>query len=97
VDGVPAERRLSRGQQKLLVYGLMFALARLIVRREGERPVILIDDLPAELDEINRLLVLRRTIELGMQAIVTATHLGPALPDLPIRAFHVEHGRLTAD
>jgi DNA replication and repair protein RecF len=97
VNGVPAERRLSRGQQKLLVYALMFALARLIVRREGERPVILIDDLPAELDESNRLLVLRRTIELGMQAIVTATHLVPVLPDLPIRTFHVEHGRLTAD
>lgn len=97
VNGVPAERRLSRGEQKLLVYGLMFGLARLIAQGDGEQPVMLIDDLPAELDEKNRLLVLGRTVELGMQTIATATHLAPTWGNLPIRMFHVEHGRLRPD
>ncbi|MFP4146303.1 MAG: DNA replication/repair protein RecF [Halorhodospira sp.] len=46
---LPAADALSRGQQKLLVVALLIAEIRLWAER-GLAPVLLIDDLPAELD-----------------------------------------------
>ncbi len=48
-DRIPAADALSRGQQKLLVVALLVAEVQLWAR-QGLAPVLLIDDLPAELD-----------------------------------------------
>jgi DNA replication and repair protein RecF len=95
VDGVSAERRLSRGQQKVLVYALVFGLVNLARELSGEAPVILIDDLPAELDRDNRLRVMQRLLTLGIQAFVTGIEFDPAIESMALTRFHVEHGHLT--
>lgn len=50
INGVPAKDALSRGQQKLLLYGLQIAQGVLLKQLTNKRSIYLIDDLLAELD-----------------------------------------------
>jgi DNA replication and repair protein RecF len=90
--GTEAQHRLSRGQQKLLVMALLLASSRAMHAR-GEA-VLLIDDLPAELDVARRQDVLKVLVEVGAQAFIT-TNERSAIPvaDAAAKWFHVEHGR----
>lgn len=63
---------LSRGQQKLLVIALVLAQAELYRRHTGDACILLIDDLPSELDPANRTRVTQVLAELGAQLFVTA-------------------------
>ncbi|MGB5064627.1 MAG: DNA replication and repair protein RecF, partial [Candidatus Competibacter sp.] len=85
VAGHPPGAALSRGQQKLLVIALLLAQAELYRRRLGEACILLIDDLPAELDPGNRARVSCALAELDTQLFVTA--IEPGLLDIaPWRA-----------
>lgn len=72
LDGQSAELCLSRGQQKLLVIALVAAQARLYRAHHGQACILLIDDLPAELDPDNRQRVMTCLAGLGSQLFVTA-------------------------
>jgi len=50
IDGVPAEDKLSRGQQKILVSTLLLIQAKLFQTLTGRKCILLIDDVAAELD-----------------------------------------------
>jgi DNA replication and repair protein RecF len=91
-DGVDAQHRLSRGQQKLLALALLLSASQAM--HEHGDAVLLIDDLPAELDEHRRGEVLEVLVESGAQAFITTTDRA-AIPLRSDRArwFHVEHGR----
>jgi DNA replication and repair protein RecF len=94
VSGKRAEKHLSRGQQKILVYGLMLALSRLIRERGHEAPVVLIDDLGAELDAGNRDLVLTYLRGMDTQVFITSVEAyGPETLG-EAKMFHVEQGVL---
>ena len=94
VAGGRAERRLSRGQQKVLVYGLVLALSRLMVNKTGEAPVLLIDDLGAELDKRNRAALIDYLEGTGEQVFISSVDIpDPSVPG-ESRVFHVEHGIL---
>lgn len=82
---------LSRGEQKTLSAALLLAQARLIALN-GEKPIILLDDLASEFDEQHVQAVLKQALELGSQIWVSGT----TLPELPEdhAVFHVEHGAL---
>ncbi|MGE0080321.1 MAG: DNA replication/repair protein RecF [Thiohalomonadaceae bacterium] len=85
---------LSRGQEKLLVCALWLAQLKLVREQGRQRAVVLLDDLPAELDERNRAILLDALYGLEAQVFVTTTDraLTPStLPDT--RLFHVEQGR----
>jgi hypothetical protein len=58
IAGRPPAEALSRGQQKLLVIALVLAQAELYQRHVGDACILLIDDLPAELDADNRVRVM---------------------------------------
>jgi DNA replication and repair protein RecF len=90
---VEAQHRLSRGQQKLLIFVLLVSQARLYTRYGTIRPIFLVDDLPAELDLERRKSVLTLLQGSGAQIFITATHR-EAIPLVPeaARWFHVEHG-----
>jgi DNA replication and repair protein RecF len=90
-QGVEAQHRLSRGQQKLLVIGLLLAATRLAQGHGGA--ITLIDDLPAELDANRREEVLAVLLNVGAQVFVTSTDR-ESIPLEPGQAgwFHVEHG-----
>lgn len=85
---------LSRGQAKLTALAAVLAQARVYQDHAGEWPVLLVDDLPSELDPVHQHLLLAELCASGAQAIVTATDLSPALASIRARArlFHVEHG-----
>lgn len=90
--GMEAQHRLSRGQQKLVVIALLLASSQAL-HAAGDA-LLLVDDLPAELDEQHRAEVLQLLHGTGAQTFITATERA-ALPAVPSTAkwFHVEQGR----
>src|SRR5690606_17131582 len=92
--GQPASERLSRGQQKMLAGALWLAQVQRFQQATGQPPLLLVDDLAAELDGER----LRRFLELlsrqSAQRVLTAiTDHDVARTGLTAgRLFHVEHG-----
>ena len=85
---------LSRGQQKILVSALKLAQLSLYKTMTGKTPIILIDDIAAELDSEHRYKLLKTLRDMDIQAFVTA--IDYTVLDLSIwpehKVFHVEHG-----
>ena len=102
VDRHNAAETLSRGQSKVVIAGLMVALAKAYSRQSGRTCSLLVDDLPSELDEVHRQRVGQWLGDLGAQLFVTAVESGPlvgmwaqglvAHTHTHSRLFHVKHG-----
>ncbi len=75
LDGVPARQFGSQGQQRTLVLSLKLAELELLEQVTGEVPLLLLDDVLAELD-LHRQDQLLETIQDRVQTVVTTTHLG---------------------
>ncbi len=75
LHGRDVETVLSRGQQKLFVAALLLAQAQLLKQHTGQVSVMLMDDLPAELDEAHRARLLALLQKLGVQHLVTTTDI----------------------
>jgi DNA replication and repair protein RecF len=95
--GVESEQ-LSRGQSKLVALGLMLAQAEALRRWSGERSLLLLDDLQAELDSARQAAVLDWVQHAGYQTMVSGTRLEStqAARTPGWRMFHVEQGRVAA-
>jgi DNA replication and repair protein RecF len=87
-----AAKRLSRGQQKLVVTSLMLAQAKIQQQLTGVSPVILFDDLPAELDRGHRDRVAAELAGMGMQTLITSVEADLLSVKSGWGVFHVEHG-----
>jgi len=98
IAGMPAAERVSRGQQKLLASALRLAQIQHLKQRRGIDSVLLVDDLPAELDRERRGRFLEALRGLETQVFVTATEA-----DLITnreawkerKMFQVDHGQVT--
>ncbi len=94
-DNRLAKDFLSRGQQKLLMLALMLSQVRLLNKEAQNNCCILIDDLTAELDTVNRSKLIKYLAEIGCQVFMTSTELAD-FGDLSVlenyKVFHVEHG-----
>lgn len=90
-----AKDYLSRGQQKLLVLALLLSQVSLLNNEAQNNCCILVDDLTAELDTVNRSKLLKYLADLGCQVFITGTGLSD-FGDLSTlnnyKVFHVEHG-----
>lgn len=95
VDERQAQTVLSRGEGKLMVVGLLLAQVEAI-RARGVEPVVLVDDLAAELDQFSRSRLLGYLAESGGQTFVTALteEQLESLPDGSATVFHVEQGNV---
>lgn len=95
-EGEPAQERISRGQQKLIVIALMLAQAMVYQQRTGRTCLFLIDDLPSELDGNHCQRVLGHLRDLGAQLFLTAIEADSINAGLwsEHRRFHVEHGHV---
>lgn len=98
VNKIPAKDALSRGQQKLLLYGLQISQGILLKKLAQKNCIYLVDDLPAELDSQKLALIAEILLNLQAQIFVT----GLTLEDLKyfcvsqnIQMFHVKHGYIT--
>ncbi len=75
INQTPARQYGSQGQQRTLVLALKLAELKLIETVVGEPPLLLLDDVLAELD-LNRQNKLLDTIQERFQTLITTTHLG---------------------
>lgn len=96
-NGQDAMLALSRGQQKLFVCALLLAQASLYEKQCGESVIMLIDDLPAELDEKHRHTLLVLLDMLNIQHILTSTaaELIPILQSNTAKCWQLKQGLLT--
>ena len=72
----------SQGQQRLVAFLLVAALALGIQRQRGHRPVMLLDDIVSELDARNREIIFTFLKTHAFQTFITATEEREQLDDL---------------
>lgn len=97
-NGIAADDWLSRGQMKLAVCALKLSLVEMLLAHDV-RPVLLLDDLPSELDANARRSVCQYIARLGVQALMTCIEkeqLSQGWGDIPVKVFHVEQGVISA-
>ena len=96
-DSYTAEKKLSRGQQKLLVVAINLALMDLLSRDGRYPPILLIDDLAAELDQRNRQRILQELEHRNGQVFLTKIEeTSLAAANKESKMFHVDHGALVS-
>lgn len=90
-----AENVLSRGQQKMLVIAIHLATMDTIAAHRATRlPILLLDDLAAELDYENRQRVMQAVVGRDCQAFITRLS-DDRLPEPPgCSTWNMEHGEL---
>lgn len=91
---------VSRGQQKLLAVAMILAQASLVARVRQNNPVILLDDLEAELSLEWQRRLLAALAQYPGQSMVTSLEWRVGLmpagnASTAYRVFHVEHGNLS--
>ncbi len=90
---------VSRGQQKLLAVAMALAQAQLVAEATGRAPIILLDDLEAELATEWQQRLIAALLRYPGQSLVTSLEWRDALATPASRndytVFHVEHGLVT--
>ena len=90
----PAREHASQGQTRTLVLAMKLAELAHVESRHGEAPVLLLDDVPSELDPTRRRHLFETLAALPGQTVVSVADPS-VVPALPGRVdFHVEGGRL---
>jgi DNA replication and repair protein RecF len=87
-----AAKRLSRGQQKMVLLALILAQATIQQATAHVSPILLLDDLPAELDRAHRDRVVSELAALGLQAFITTVERDSLPVGSDWGVFHVEQG-----
>jgi DNA replication and repair protein RecF len=94
LGGHPAGDHGSQGQLRSLVLALKLAELAHLEERQGEAPLLLLDDVASELDEVRRGKLFETIAALPGQTLITVTdrHLLPTLPER--RDFEVSGGQV---
>ncbi len=90
-----AKDYVSRGQLKLLILSLKLAQVKLYNTYANNPVCILIDDLTAELDTVNKAKLVKYLADLNCQVFMSSTELsgfGEINKIKDFKVFHVEHG-----
>jgi DNA replication and repair protein RecF len=97
INNRPAKEFVSRGQLKLLVVALKLAQVKMLDAVNNKITCVLIDDFAAELDKVNRSILLNYLSQLGIQVFITSTDIqdfGDLSDIINYKMFHVEHGKV---
>ncbi|MDL2232552.1 DNA replication/repair protein RecF [Ruminococcaceae bacterium OttesenSCG-928-L11] len=92
IDGSSARSFGSQGQQRSCVLALKLAECALLEQRNGEPPVVLLDDVMSELDESRRGYLLNR-LE-GKQILITCCDVGLFRGLREGAVYHISNGAL---
>ena len=94
IDGRPAKEVLSRGQQKILVSAMIMAQAKLLLGQGFKAPVLLVDDITAELDKAHGARLCEALSLCGCQVFITCINVSDDVrKNLKYdKLFHVEQG-----
>lgn len=96
INGLPAARFASEGQQRTIALALKLAQASALTALGGSDPILLLDDIFGELDPRRRNALLR-TLPPASQKLITATHLNWLEESFrPDAIWNVSAGQLTA-
>jgi DNA replication and repair protein RecF len=87
INSLAAERYASQGEQKTLLIALKLAEFDFVATRSGETPILLLDDVFAELDRHRAARVIER-LTAGGQCIITATDAALIGDSLPAESMH---------
>lgn len=96
VSGVRARSRVSRGQQKVFATALLLTQARILKQAQSITPILLVDDLAAELSTQYQQALFEEMAALKGQCFITCLD-APTVPvtaAVELRMFHVEHGAI---
>ncbi len=103
IDNVPVQDVLSRGEQKMLVNAMHLAQCKRLSLDLENHCLLLIDDLPSEIDHIKQGVLLKELIKIpDVQLFITAIDNIDLFKKefkkeaLNTRVFHVEHGKVNA-
>ncbi len=98
IDGVEARVYGSQGQQRTVALSLKLAEFQLIEEFVGEPPVMLLDDVMSDLDDLRRRRLLA-WLERRCQSFITCTNLRSFPAEILVGAarFHVAAGTVTRD
>jgi DNA replication and repair protein RecF len=92
INNRAASEVLSRGQQKLLICAMLIAQGLLLKNVSGKLSIYLIDDILAELDEVNRIKTLSLLSMIGMQVFASCVDTACLKKlNLEYELFHMEH------
>jgi DNA replication and repair protein RecF len=94
--GALARSHASQGQLRSLMLALKLAELTHVEARLGDPPVLLLDDVPSELDPLRRRLLFDVVAQLDCQTLISVTEreIVPSLPDR--RDFFVQAGKVSA-
>jgi len=92
LDGEPAKRYASQGQQRSIVLALKVAELAELERRSGRSPILLLDDVSSELDRGRNRRLFELLSRLGGQVFLTTTQPELILLDADRTDFKVERG-----
>src|SRR5262249_737440 len=93
-DGVDLHVYGSRGQQRLAALSLKLAELDLLTKTNGTRPILLLDDVLSELDDVKQAAVLRLAAGTGqtLRTVTSTDAIRSALPQAPV--LHLEAGAI---
>jgi DNA replication and repair protein RecF len=93
----PAREHASQGQLRSLMLSLKLSELTLLRAERGEAPVLLLDDVPSELDPERRRFLFETLAKLGCQTVLSVADRS-VVPVVPGRFdFHVVEGTLTRE
>ena len=93
-EQAPQREHLSRGQAKLCALSCLLAQAAVFADIRAEWPIICLDDLASELDELHQQRVIEAVGRQDAQVLITGTSHPSALLRSDADVFHVEQGRI---
>lgn len=96
LNNKPIKEHGSQGQQKSFVIALKMAEIEYLERLSGRQPILLLDDMTAELDASRTLHLMSFLTERNMQVFITTTDPDavPLVNKQEFSCFHIESGRL---
>jgi DNA replication and repair protein RecF len=94
LEGRLAREHASQGQLRSLVLALKLAELTNVEARLGDAPVLLLDDVPSELDPTRRRFLFERVASLACQTVISVADRGVVPPLDDSVAFRVARGQL---
>ena len=96
INGKNAAKILSRGQIKLYTATVILGQTAHYMGMNNEKPILLVDDIAAELDDDNRENLIQQLSALGIQIFINATGKNVFENQRQKRMFHVKQGMIIA-
>jgi DNA replication and repair protein RecF len=91
LDGLDICSKCSSGQQRISLLSIKLAILRLVERKTGKIPILILDDIFSELDEKKKRNVVKRIKDVN-QIFITTTSI-VEMSDIECKYFMIEQGK----